>query len=98
MGAASFIISGKGTTAQEAFDLLVKSAQHERGHGGYTGTIAEKDSFIMLEYPEHGSEKFLRLSVSELLKELPEIRDKWGPAGCIDCGNGEFLFFGWASE
>ena len=24
------------------------------------------------------------------------IDDKWGPAGCIKVGKGQFLFFGWA--
>jgi len=32
----------KGKTAQEAFDAAVAQARHEYGHGGYTGTIAEK--------------------------------------------------------
>lgn len=95
MGAASFIVSGKGTTAQEAFDLLVKDARHEYGHRGYTGTIAEKNSFIMLEYPDANNQT---LSVTDVLNNHPKIQDKWGPAGCIECGNGEFLFFGWASE
>ncbi|SJM34020.1 hypothetical protein BQ8482_380203 [Mesorhizobium delmotii] len=30
-------------------------------------------------------------------KQDPRIDDKWGPAGCLDLGGGEYYFFGWAS-
>jgi len=36
---------------EDAFRELKESAAYEDGHGGYTGTIAEKDGFIMKEYP-----------------------------------------------
>jgi hypothetical protein len=26
------------------------------------------------------------------------VDDKWGPAGCIDLGDGRFAFLGWASS
>ena len=41
--------SGKGKTAQIAFDKVVEQAQWEHGHGGYSGTIAEK--YNMVEFP-----------------------------------------------
>jgi hypothetical protein len=90
-------------TAQQAFDHIVSHACYMHGHGGYTGTIAEKMEFDMLqqaavdrdtaddlvrkELDHHGSDKFT---------------DKWGPAGCVrvedpEHGNG-WMFFGYASS
>ena len=95
MGSCSFIRSSKGSTAKEAFDLAVKEDTIAYGNSGYTGSIAEKTTFIMLEYPVDTDHT---LSISDALQNHPQIQDKWGPAACIDCGNGEYLFFGWASE
>lgn len=53
MGASTFsdtVAKGKGTrTAQEAFEALRREAQYQSGHGGYTGTIAEKFAFHMID-------------------------------------------------
>ena len=46
MGAADFSNVGRGKSPDEAFDQLVSNARYEHGHGGYTGTIAKKHSFI----------------------------------------------------
>jgi hypothetical protein len=46
MGAESFGAMGHGKTAQEAFLQARSEAQYEHGHGGYSGTIAEKHSFV----------------------------------------------------
>jgi len=96
MGATTFITPGKGKTAKEAFQLAVEEACYLHGMGGYTGTIAEKLSFIEIQCPEGKSPiEFAR----ELLeKEDSRIDDKWGPAGCIKVKDGEYLFFGLASE
>lgn len=51
MGAASFRSINAGDTAADAFDQAVAEALHEYGHGGYTGTIAEKDGFILVPLP-----------------------------------------------
>lgn len=48
MGAADFQNFGKGFSPDEAFRDLVEHARHEHGHGGYSGTIAEKRSFVMV--------------------------------------------------
>lgn len=98
MGAEQFFVKRKGKTAKEAFDEAVADAQYEEGHGGYTGTIAEKNEFKEV-FPNEG----------ESAKECAErhsdttFDDKWGPAGCIKLqsysdGNHLFLFFGWASS
>ena len=52
MGASNFVTIGKGKTAQEAFDRLTQEARYYHGHGGYTGTIAEKRSFVEFPRPK----------------------------------------------
>lgn len=96
MGASTFEVVARGKTAQEAFNSAVSQAQYESGHGGYTGTIAEKRSFTMIPLPQGRDPRDF---INELIdKADPRIDDKWGPAGCIDLGNGRFCFFGWASD
>lgn len=112
MGACTFTDRATGTSAREAFHKAVDHAAWEHGHGGYTGTIAEKDSFVMITPQGDNAARY----ASDLLRyygedKIPEgyvkgkflqdqaaVDSKWGPAGCINLGNGEFLFFGWASE
>ena len=50
-GANSFFTEGAGRTAEEAFSRACDEAAHEHGHGGYTGTIAEKHGFRLLTPP-----------------------------------------------
>jgi len=59
MGACDFYQYGKGKTLREAFDRAVTDAQWEHGHGGYTGTIAEKHSAVEI-----------RDSVEQIVKRL----------------------------
>ena len=96
MGATTFMTVGKGKTAEEAFKAAVEEASYLYGFGGYSGTISEKDSFVEVDCPEGKDPK-------EHARELldngdPRIEDKWGPAGCIKVKDGEYLFFGWASQ
>lgn len=99
MGANTFITEARGSTAQEAFDSAVAAAQYDHGHGGYTGTIAEKHDFVKIATVD-------TLAEAEALADKiidacdPRIDDKWGPAGCINIRDGavHFLFFGWASS
>jgi len=46
MGAAEFEQHGKGATVTEAFLAAREQAAWEYGHGGYTGSLAEKGEFI----------------------------------------------------
>ncbi len=48
MGAVEFYEVAHGETAQEAFTVAVQYRQHIDGHGGWTGTIAEKTDFILI--------------------------------------------------
>ena len=42
MGAVTFEVLAFGKTADDAFRNAVEDAKDMHGHGGYTGTIAEK--------------------------------------------------------
>lgn len=104
MGANTFSEVGNAATARAAFDELVANARHEYGHGGYTGTIAEKSAFVMIRIPaafEPDAAPIDRAGkyADLLIEECDErIDDKWGPAGCIEVVPGMFVFFGWASS
>lgn len=95
MGATDFLCRGKGKTAKIAFNLLVRAYEDEHGTRGYTGTIAEKSSFVMIDVPE-GTDptSFINKLIND---DDPRISDKWGPAGCCKVGPEEYLFFGFAS-
>ena len=94
MGSATFIHERQSEkTAEEAFRAARAEAQYDYGHAGYTGTIAEKDKFIMLPLIEG---KSLDDTIWHYIQKDERIDDKWGPAGCIKTDDG-FMFFGWAS-
>lgn len=102
MGADVFFVNASGKTAREAFDEAVRRARYEHGHGGYSGTIAEKGSFTMIPLPD--GEKVSSFT-NKLIDDCDDrVDDKWGPAGCIqvetdgDSDRKKFLFFGWASS
>jgi len=92
MGADSFQVKSSGETAQLAFQYATSDARHEHGHGGYTGSIAEKRSFRMLSVPEG---KTIQQFADEILWDDDHwITEKSGPAGCIALGGNEYLFLG----
>jgi hypothetical protein len=102
MGASTFVMTSTGKTANAAFKNAVKQAEYDYGHAGYTGTIAEKTSFVMIETPKNIDTKDMNqvdTFISKLINESDErIDDKWGPAGCIQLDKETFIFFGWASD
>ena len=99
MGATDFFTVSKGKTAKEAFANAVDEARYMDGHGGYTGTIAEKHEFIMVSLPRDGmSREEIESFAYDQLDDHKRISDKWGPAGCIKLEDGKYLFFGWASS
>lgn len=106
MGATTFYTVGYGNDVAHAFELAVSNAQYDHGHGGYTGTIAEKGSFVVTD-PQIFSDLKAAQAYAKLLVEQrdPRINDKWGPAGAVRFANPShpnsdesWLFFGWASE
>ena len=52
MGAEQFWHEANGKDAQEAFNNAIEKALYDYGHRGYSGTIAEKESFTEIEVPE----------------------------------------------
>lgn len=102
MGAEWFTTEGEGADAAQAFKAAVDDAAYERGHGGYTGSIAEKRRFIM------ASDEVLApraaYALADSLIDDDRYADKWtSPAGCIELeskrpGVRMFLFFGLASS
>lgn len=97
MGACDFFTISDGATAKEAFCRAVEEAQYEYGHGGYTGTIAEKTSFKMVSVPagEDPIEYAEKLMYED---DYAQAMDKWGPACCVKLSNKKYLFFGSASS
>ena len=96
MGAESFTTRPyEDQSAEVAFHRAVEEAQWDHGHSGYTGTIAEKHSFVMMPMIE-GLDAYE--SINKYFDEDDKrISEKWGPAGCIVDADGDFIFFGWAS-
>ena len=105
MGAHTFMRYSTATSASTAFYQARLQAQRNYGDRGYTGTIAEKDSFTIIpskEIPE-------QMTAPEYAQSLIDncdsrIDNKWGPAGAIrqdshtQTQKETWLFFGWASS
>lgn len=96
MGADTFFVRCRGESAKKAFIKAVSDARYEHGHGGYTGTIAEKSDFNMIPFNGTADEAWQKAE-KMILDRHHLVDDKWGPAGCIEIEKGEYLFFGWAS-
>lgn len=102
MGASEFFTCSVGKTPAEAFKRAVDHAKYMYGHGGYTGTIAEKDDFVFVPIPEDTPNTDPREFADSIIEEFG---DKYGPAGCVLLGPdknnpdlNKYLFFGWASS
>ena len=99
MGAIVFTRTGYGESVENAFRSAVEEAELMNGIGGYTGTIAEKSSFKVINRNElQEGETEYDLAYRLIEASDPRVDDKWGPAGVISTENkNEWLFFGWAS-
>jgi len=96
----------------EAFHTARESAAHESGHGGYTGTMAEKSSFVLIHHAgsKEAGQRIVKALMNENHNGIPIYRkeihdlvdDKWGPACAVryphDDKNDRMIFFGWASS
>lgn len=104
MGATNFMCVGGGMSAQEAFQDAREYALHENGHGGYTGTVAEKSSFRIVECSDLSEDGIVNLCKTIMDDESHWAQEKYGPAACIEIvkpegkHTGRYLFFGMASE
>lgn len=76
MGACSFTNVAYAKTAKEAFKSCVEDAIYENGNGSYSGTIKEKDDFVIIKLPKGKK-------IDNFINEKIGDNDKWGPAYCI---------------
>ena len=90
-GGTDFWDWGQGSDPRKVFSDLQARAQHEYGHGGYSGSIAEKDG-----YKIRSREKMNTKEAEAFANRDIDNNDKWGPAFAIPSGNG-WLFYGIAS-
>ncbi|MBD3262054.1 MAG: hypothetical protein GF334_10390 [Candidatus Altiarchaeales archaeon] len=88
MGADTFFVRVKGKTARDAFREAVEDARHWSGHGGYTGTIAEKSDYVMItpntaRLQEHFKAE-LRVERQRLreLRKSTHIHNQWNIELC----------------
>jgi hypothetical protein len=105
VGARPFTTEAAGATLKEAFAQAITDAAYEYGHGGYTGTIAEKnpwDELVPLAHRPMEPDDAHRLADELLRDDDPRISDKHGPTGAIPLKTegGEtpmWLLVGWAA-
>lgn len=83
MGAYDFQNIVTGSDPQQAFDEVVSDKRFEKGHGGYTGSIGEKDSFTIVATEPMSLDDAEQLANRLMNEDDPRISDKWGPAGAI---------------
>ena len=51
MGAETFFDYSEGSSIDHAYRRAVDNAFYDHGHGGYTGTICEKDGWMLIPRP-----------------------------------------------
>lgn len=83
MGAADFMQYQKGSAVADAFNDAVQEARFEHGSGGYSGTLAEKGDYVVLERSPLERSAAYALAERLMSNDDSRIRDKWGPAGAI---------------
>jgi hypothetical protein len=91
MGASTFITAARGGDVSEAFNTGCREAAHESGHGGYTGTLAEKHTFVVISAQPMLEHDATALAHKMIRERDPRIEDKWGPAGAIAFGDAAVL-------
>jgi len=97
MGATTFETTAAGADVNEAFAEAQRQARYEYGHAGYTGTIAEKGDYTVIQKEPVSLERAHEIRDKMIDDNDPRIDDKWGPAGALPLDSGEWYFFGWAS-
>jgi len=90
MGSQDFATYQPGADAKQAFAAAVEEARYEYGHRGYTGTIAEKYEFTVIQATPIPLDAARKLA-AELVYSDPRVEDKWGPAGAIAVSGGPHL-------
>jgi hypothetical protein len=78
MCASTFITTDATPDVDEAFSQAALDAQYESGAGGYTGTLAEKHSFVVLDRVPRWEDEALAEASRLIEAGDPRIDDKWG--------------------
>jgi len=86
-----FFVRNMGTDADDAFRGAVKMAKLIYGEGN--GSLADKESFILVEAPDR-----MEAAFASTLVEMRDARfdHPSKPAGAVKLAYPEWLFFGWA--
>jgi len=96
-GAVDFYTYGEGHDPKRVFSQLVDRAFHEHGHGGYTGSISEKDGFVLRSRTPMTREEAQAFAYKDI-----DHNDKYEPAFAVPVGEGHkvvgYLFYGMASS
>lgn len=76
MGATTFFTYGAGRNVNEAFRSAQDDARYEYGHGGYTGTIAEKPGAVLMDLPPRVTVHLVQSKLHGAAEALSEIDSK----------------------
>lgn len=85
-----FVERYRGADAHEAF--RVGSRVSRSAHGMGKGNLCDKSSFITIE----SASRVIHDDDVWLQSLPPAVFDLWGPAGCINLGGGNYIFFGYS--
>jgi hypothetical protein len=77
-GGTDFSVFVPGSDASKAFREAQDDASHEHGRGGYSGTIAEKNGYVLRRSAPMTREEAHHFSDKDI-----EQNDKWGPAFAV---------------
>lgn len=83
MGAQTFIDYTEGADVRTAFQAAIDEARYGYGHRGYTGTIAEKDDYVVIDGGPLSLADATALANGLIDCRDSRIDDKDGPAGAI---------------
>lgn len=97
MGGCNFEQFQRGSDLKEAFSKAHDAAAWEHGHGGYSGSLAEKPGAVL-----RSNSVYTLAEAQEFAQRDYRDNDKWGDAYAVrvsdpKIGDG-FLFYGWASS
>ncbi len=102
MGACEFYEYIDGDqTLDDAFAYAREDAAYMSGHGGYTGTVAEKNSVVAMSKTPQTYQDAMANAYDFVESNNPKCAEKWGPGGAIrvrDETHNGWLLFGMASS
>jgi hypothetical protein len=90
-GTAHGLVSAFKAAKQQAIDI---------NGVGYTGTLAEKPGFVVIDHETHSLAEARDIADTLIAQNDPRIADKWEAAGALfvkDGGIFGWYLFGWAS-